>query len=220
MFQRIAFAGAILAGSLANPSTAATLISLDRAGFVAASSGLTVQDFDTLSSGSTLFNDGFITYSTTGGDPLVTSSFLTSTNPNGLGATNIGFFGPLDTLTLSFASPIGAFGIDINTFATGGGAYRAVLNTGDDAFSIFETFPGTGTGQFLGFVSDTPFTSLTLSAGSGFPYTVDTIRYGERAAFGAVPEPSTWLLLLLGFFTIGAGIRRTKSTRTVTVSYS
>lgn len=220
MFQRIAFPCAILAVSLAAPSSAATLMSLDRAGFVAASSGLTVQNFDALTSGSTLFNDGFITYSTTGGDPLVTSSFLTSTSPNGLGATNIGFLGALDTLTLSFASPIGAFGMDINTFATGGGAYRAVLNTGDDAFSIFETFPGAGTGQFIGFVSDSPFTSLTLSAESGFAYTVDTIRFGDRAAFGAVPEPSTWLLLLLGFFSVGAGMRRSKSARTVTVSYS
>jgi hypothetical protein len=36
---------------------------------------------------------------------------------------------------------------------------------------------------------------------------------------GAVPEPSTWALMLLGFFGIGAVMRRRKDV-TTTVSYA
>ena len=214
MLKRISVSAAILAASVAVPGHAATLVSLDRDEFGLFSARLEVQDFDSFSAGSTLLDDGFISYSTTGGDPLVTSFFLPSTGSNGLGATDVGFFAPTDTLTLTFASEINAFGIDINTFATDDAAYRVVLSTGDDAFSVFDPFAGAGTGQFLGFVSDTPFTSLTLSAESGFAYTVDTLQSG------AVPEPGTWALLLLGFFGIGAAMRRANATQSVSVSYS
>ena len=35
-------------------------------------------------------------------------------------------------------------------------------------------------------------------------------RFSPATATGAVPEPSTWALLILGFFCVGAGLRRGK----------
>lgn len=37
---------------------------------------------------------------------------------------------------------------------------------------------------------------------------------------GAVPEPATWALMLLGFFAVGAALRRKPAVRSVSVSYS
>ena len=193
-------------------ASAATLTSLDRATFQAAiGGGVSYQDFDGLAVDSLLTDDGNVTYSTTGGTPLVTDDYLTSTSPQGLGATNVGFFLTTDSLTLTFDSAITAFAIDINTFATADGSYSGLLNTGDTVDSIFETFPGFGTGQFIGFISDTAFTSLTISSPGGFAYTVDTLIYGEARDViepGAIPEPGTWALMIGGFGLAGASLRR------------
>lgn len=151
-----------------------------------------VEDFDGLPSGAVLpagtFANG-IDYSTTGGDALVTAGFLNTTDPNGLGATNAGFFQASDTLTITFSQPIIAFGIDINTFTSIDGGYLAVTNTGEQFTSVFDVFPNEFTGNFLGFTADHPFTSVTLSAVSGGQsYTVDTIR-------AVVPAPGAALVL-------------------------
>ena len=73
--------------------------------------------------------------------------------------------------------------------------------------SIFEVFPGNTTGQLIGFVYDSPFTSVTLSAVTGFSYTLDTLVYGEAGAF-PMPEPET--LALLGIATAILARRRRK----------
>lgn len=213
MHKFLAFPALLAALAFAAPAQAAVLTSLDRATFQASAGALTVQDFDALTPGNTLTFDGNVTYSTNGGTPLVTSSFITSTGANGLGATNFGFFAPSHTLTLTFATAISAFAIDINTFANTNGAYSVLLNTGDQAFSIFEVFPGRGTGQFIGFVSDTAFSSLTLSS-NGFSYTVDTLLYGEeRNVIRGVPEPMTWAMLVLAFGVVGASMRARRTVR-------
>lgn len=195
------------------PATAAVLPSLDRATFQAAAPALTTQNFDSFADGATLTNDGQVTYSSPTGTPVITNFFTTSTAPNGLGLSALGFFASTDTITFTFANAITAFGIDINTFASSNGAYAATLNTGDQAFSIFETFPGVGTGQFLGFVSNTPFTSVTVQAGTGFSYTLDTLRYGAREVVLGVPEPATWAMMLMGFGGVGYSLRRRPAVR-------
>jgi hypothetical protein len=37
---------------------------------------------------------------------------------------------------------------------------------------------------------------------------------------GAVPEPSTWAMLILGFFGVGAAIRSARRKQNVTISYA
>lgn len=206
--------GLVLAGGT-SVADAAVLASLDRATFQTAISGATtlgVQDFDSLVAGSLLTNDGNVSYAASTGTPLVTSTFLTSTGLNGLGRDGVGFFLASDTASFTFGTAITAFAIDINTFAATDGAYDVLLNTGDTALSIFETFPGRGTGQFIGFVSTSPFTTVTLRANSGFPYTLDTLIYGAASeVLGGIPEPANWAMLIIGFAGIGSAMRHRRA---------
>lgn len=187
-----------------------------RAQFQAAVTGspsLTLQNFDGFTAGDTLTDDGSVTYGASVGTPLITNTFLTSTAPNGLGRTGVGFFLGSDTATFTFASAITAFAIDINTFAVANGSYSVLLGNGGVADSIFETFPGTGTGQFIGLTSVTPFTSVVLSS-TGFSYTLDTMIYGSSAPIIAgIPEPMTWAMMIAGFAMVGGAMRRRQTVR-------
>lgn len=205
---------AIVASTTAG--SAATLTSVDRATFSAAVTGGTISsdNYDTTAVGGAPTTAG-VTYSASAGNVIVTNAYLTSTNPNGIGSTSVGFFQETETVTFTFAAAITAFAIDINTFATSNGAYTATLNTGDTIDSIFEVFSGRATGQFLGFVSDTSFTSLTLTAVNGVTdpnetYTLDTLVFGDAAAVtGAVPLPASLPLLAAGIgLCFGLGRRR------------
>ena len=198
---------------LGHTASAATISIFDRAAFQAAVSGggVTQQDFDGFLDGTLLVTDGAVNYSASMGTPVVTDTFLTTTVPNGLGSTSIGFFLPAETATFSFLAPITAFGIDINTFAPTEGAYQATLNIGDLVLSKFDVFPGAATGQFVGFTSDTPFSSVTIAALTGFSYTLDTLVYGDARAL--VPEPASIGLLGLGLMAWAVKRRRGRNTQ-------
>ena len=207
---------------------AATIVEFNRATFqtALASATLSGQNFDSLSVGDITTVNG-VTYTPSGGTAVVTSSFLTTTSPNGLGSTSNGFFGPAETLTLMFASPITAFALDINTFATNSGDYQAAVNDGANSVipSVFDVFPNTETGEFIGFTDSSSFTQVVISgvndpgtgggncSGGLCSYTVDTLVYGDASAVvavggGGVPEPSTFGLLGLGLATAGLLARR------------
>lgn len=206
MIRKLLAAAAL--ACIAAPGFSAIITTVDRATFQSAIGGGTIfgQNFDSLAHGTVLDTLDGVTYSASGGSAVVTGMFLTTTAPNGLGSTSAGFFTSLESATFTFASPISAFAIDINTFAVTDGAYRANLSTGDLAFSRFEVFPSAVTGQFLGFVSDTAFSSLTLSALTGFSYTLDSLAWGNAEAVHPVPEPTSLMLLAAGL--AGFGLRR------------
>jgi PEP-CTERM motif len=210
----LAVVGLVLA--TANTSQAGVISYSTRTAFDAAFPGAMIENWDSFPNG-TVFPNGStvngITYNSSDGNALVTSSFLTSTPPNGLGETANGFFLSTDTITFTFSHPLSAFGIDINTFATVNGSYMATTNTGDIAASFFDPFPAQATGQFLGFSDTTPFTSVTFSTtalAGGQPSTLDTLR--DQAAI-PVPEPSSLALLSLGGLGL-AGWRRWKKRAT------
>jgi hypothetical protein len=147
-----------------------------------------------------------ITYNSSAGNAFVTNLFLSSTTPNGLGDTAAGFFNILDSIIFGFSQPLFAFGIDLNTFAATPAAYTATTSNGDVALSVFDPFPGLSTGQFVGFVSDLPFVSVTIATGANSDaFTLDTLRAV------AVPEPESISQFMLGL--IGMGIMRRFSQR-------
>src|SRR5688500_6909538 len=83
------------------PAQAAIITSVDRGTFQSAVAGgmIAHQDFDSFAVGTILGVTPDIIYSASSGSPIVTDAFLTTSPPNGLGATVVGFFLPNDTAT-------------------------------------------------------------------------------------------------------------------------
>jgi hypothetical protein len=184
-----------------------------RAAFISAFPSAIVEGWD-----STPFTDGYIitngipingiTYNSSYGDARVTADYLVSTEPNGLGQSLDGFFYPQDTITFSFSDPIRAFGIDINTYVTADGTFKAVTSQGE-VLSVFDPFAydeeETFVGQFVGFTSDVDIYWVTIASinpdpYSPYSYTVDTMRH--------TPLPPT--LWLLGPGLAGLGLVRAR----------
>ena len=208
-----------LALSTARPAAAVPITFASRAAFDAAFPGASIENWDAYAAGTTFLNgstNNGITYTSSTGDAVVENGFLFTTAPNGLGRTGQGqgqgvdFFSGTDAMTFGFAAPLFAFGIDINTFDTTAGGYTATTNTGEVINSVFNPFPGAGTGEFVGFSSTTPFTSVTIAAPGGFDYTLDTLR-DVPATTAAVPEPASLTLLGMGLSGVVAARRRRRS---------
>jgi hypothetical protein len=165
------------------------------------------QNFEAIPPGMIVNTINGVTYSASQGDAVVTSDYLATTPPNGLGSTSFGYFASNESAGISFVTPITAFAIDINTFADSpGGDYVAKLDIGYTVTSRPVFFGDTSIGEFFGFTSDTPFNSVTISlaANTGTPsphtfdYTLDTLIFGDARDVRVVPEPSSWSLFASG----------------------
>jgi hypothetical protein len=78
-----------------------------------------------------------------------------------------------------------------------------------DTFTVANTLPDFQT-QFIGFVSTDPFNSITLTVPDDASWVVSDFTTAQ-ALTSAVPEPSTWAMMLLGFAGIGFMAYRRKS---------
>lgn len=121
-------------------------------------------------------------------------------------------------VTITLPTPETAFSLDFGTL------FNPVSITFTLSNGFSTTVPPLSTNyatQFLGFVSSTPFTTITLDAPNPVPgspddpstvvgsWVIKDFAYGS-----AVPEPATWALMLLGFVGLGmAGYRRAHSGR-------
>jgi hypothetical protein len=54
---------------------------------------------------------------------------------------------------------------------------------------------------FFGAVTDTPFTSVTISTSE--LGALDNLEFGNAVTVAAVPETSTWAMMILGFAGVG-----------------
>lgn len=93
---------------------------------------------------------------------------------------------------------------------------QASLATGTyrTAISVFPNFgPETLTGTFPG---ATTFDGRTAN------FAFDALNVGEATGpgLGAVPEPATWAMMIVGFGAVGGAMRRRKSKVTTTVAYA
>ncbi|MCH8293324.1 PEP-CTERM sorting domain-containing protein [Candidatus Poribacteria bacterium] len=105
-------------------------------------------------------------------------------------------------LELRFDSPITAFGADWNGIDVGD---KLTLNVGADSIVLeanLGSAPGsfnipTGDGGFLGFTSDTAFTSVNFTATITIGVT-ETWRMDNVVLGNVIPEPNTIALFLMG----------------------
>lgn len=111
-------------------------------------------------------------------------------------AVNSVYDGPLaDRIVITLPSAATAFALDFNTlfasttetFTLSNGFSTSVLNTAN-----INSGP---TSEFIGFISTIPFNTITLEVPNGQSLVIADFT----TATSAVPEPSTWAMMILGF---------------------
>ena len=135
-----------------------------------------------------------------GGNTTAGGSFYL-TNSSGSGPT-------FNTTTFSFAAPISAFGAYVT-----GGQLTQTLTFADRTSQVIEVphgAIGAGGMVFIGFTDfGKSITAVTLNTSSD-SVGIDDVFFDRPVA--AVPEPSTWAMMILGFAGVGFLAYRRKST--------
>ena len=193
----------MLAISVTSVASAALITFSDRATFQGAVTG--ALSFEG-------FNDAFST-GVTQDFPVGGPSAFTVLSADSLGSTTIAslvsegtralFLRELDTITFTFVSAITAFGFDVNELNSGTIDYS---DSSGNLLSGAVTPNGSGS-TFFGAISDTAFTSfsLTVTGGSsGQIWGLDALDFGGDS----IPEPGTLALFGLGLAGLGFARRR------------
>jgi hypothetical protein len=100
-------------------------------------------------------------------------------------------------ILITLAAPVKAFALNFDTFS--GSDVTFTLSNGEVL-----TLPSVGNaydlGSFFGVTDDTPFKTILLTSSDNV-LNLNALNFG--AAVSAIPEPATWVMLLLGFAGIG-----------------
>jgi len=108
-----------------------------------------------------------------------------------------------DLLTVTFGTPIDAFGFFSDLDAFGVSSMTLTLSDG----SIITQSVNSDNASFFGFTgTDITGFSVSTTTPSGF-----AIGDFYTAATPSVPEPGTWAMMLLGFGAVGLAVRRTRT---------
>jgi hypothetical protein len=126
-----------------------------------------------------------------------------------IGPTYAGSNGPISVLSsqqqsvgvanilITLAAPVKAFALNFDTFF--GSDVTFTLSNGETL-----TLPSAANAydlkSFFGVTDDTPFKTILLTS-SDQALNLNALNFG--AAVSAIPEPATWVMLLLGFVGIG-----------------
>lgn len=223
---------AAIVGASALASTAAcagTIVLYTSATFSSETSGLVSGDFSGIPTPDPNGSGSFGSYKPLSGySALKGASFSTSNLGGKVNVDTAGFYGPNDlqvpylinstysnsstepsVLTITLPYAVTAFSLDFGTvFASTTATFD--LSNGF-VYSASNTAVATGGHtKFLGFVSTSPFETITLTTpaqtGGQAGWVVESYQFGASA-----PESATWAMMLAGFAALGfAGYRRTK----------
>lgn len=208
-------AGVALALGLSSNASAAITVFTDQASFLTAISAPATDTFQGLSIvGAT---DSPITRSAGAysyrAAVSTTSFFGAGTSANPWLSTNTA------TDTIAFSNFTGGvYGLGGNFFGSDlGGAFASggvILTATDADGSISQSILNATTSSFLGFVSTSGLTGVTLAAvqpgGNSVLWpTADNLTLGGQAV-SAVPEPATWAMMIIGFGAVGSMVRTSR----------
>ena len=161
------------------------------------------------------------------GDGDSVNGVLTTTNPNALNFANLYFdLNPNSGSDLGFELAAGRALQNVFIPSTGASATVSGITTsfvnGVFNFEIPNTFFTSGSVGTLNFAPSTGSVRLNLSQSFGYSVAGGQAFFGDNrlgvvslAAASAVPEPTTWAFMLVGFGAVGYSMRR-KSTAKVT----
>lgn len=186
--------------------------------FLGSLSGVSTEDFEGIALGAPPIaltftgSAGSINGSLTGGGSLVGAPTFGTFATSGQQFYDNQF----NAFTVSFTSAIAAFGF----YGTDVGDVRSPLEITLDAgltsqrnFTVANTINGANASLLFWGVTDVtnPFTTVTFGRSGADRFGFDDLTVGDaRQVTGAVPEPATWAMMLVGFGLIGATVRRRK----------
>ena len=110
-----------------------------------------------------------------------------------------------DNLTITLPSAQTAFGLD---FGALNGSPTATFGLSNGFTTLVSNLPATGLGntEFIGFLSTTPFTTITLTVPNGQSWVVKDFEFGT-ASSAPGPMPGGGLLGLVALLLGGAAVR-------------